>query len=57
MSCDTTTRYIAKTTSDHGKRQGGVLPKFFGTEIAVRWEERMRCVRVVVVMDGVVGVE
>ena len=41
-------------TSDHGERQGGILPKFFGTEIAVRWEERLRCVRVVVVMDDVV---
>ena len=33
---------------------------FFGTEMAVRWEERTRCVRVVVVvavMNGVVGGE
>ena len=51
----TTTRDMVKMTSDHGKQQGGILPKVFGTEIAVRWEERMRCVSVVVVMDDVVG--
>ena len=51
---------MAKRTSNHGKRQGGILPKFFGIEIAVRWENRMRCVRVVVVvvvMNDVVGGE
>ena len=42
MSCDTTTSDIAKMTSDHGERQGGILPKFWNRSCCeVRGENEM----------------